>query len=560
MKRFACCVLFLTVGVAGSTTAQEDGPPKLVVFVSVDQMRADYLERFGDMFEGGFAKLLAHGASFTNVHHEHGFTQTAPGHATLATGVFPSRHGIVDNVWYDRDETRNINSVEDLASPIVGFAADTGRSPANLLRETVGDWLKQASPESKVFSLSVKDRAAVLLGGKKPDGVYWYHGESGKYVTSQYYRDAPHPWVDEFNDRQLADQYILDGWRPSLKEDAYEASREDDFPAEDDSTDAAFPHLFDVAVPDPEEYPDSVAHPEPWHYSRLRFTPFPDHMTFELARQVVKAEQLGADGVPDLLLIGASSGDYIGHDFGPMSWEMQDYYHHLDRMLAELFEFLDDEVGSGEYAVVLSSDHGMALLAEESARQGMDASRIGTTEFQTPLVAGLQVAILEEQIYGQPRLSNIYPFGLNVTFTDGIPGEPVTDGQMKGLRRVVADSLRTADVLEDVFTYDQLKDGTSDSPYFERYRRSFHPDRAADLVLRLKENYTMPRALRGNHGSPYEYDTHVPLIVVAPGVERSTVDRRIATVSVAPTVAALLGIAPPGDLDGGAIVEVAGGR
>jgi predicted AlkP superfamily pyrophosphatase or phosphodiesterase len=340
----------------------------------------------------------------------------------------------------------------------------------------------------------------------------------------------------------------------------YTLSREDDFPAEDDSTDAAFPHLFDVAVPDPEEYPDSVAHPEPWHYSRLRYTPFPDHMTFELARQLVKEERLGADDAPDLLLIGASSGDYIGHDFGPLSWEMQDYYHHLDGLLGELFEFLDEEVGSGAYAVVLTADHGVALLAEEAARQGMDAARIGTTEFQAPLLAGLQLAMLEEQIYGQPRLSSIYPFGLKITFTDGIPGEPVTEEQMRGLRRIVADSLRTAEVLEDVFTYNQLKDGTSDSPYFEWYRRSFHPDRAADLVLRLKENYTTPRSLRGNHGSPYEYDTHVPLIVIAPGIERSTVDRPIATVSVAPTVAALLGITPPGDLDGEALSEVTGSR
>jgi hypothetical protein len=296
-------------GLAGATSAQENAQPKLVVLVSVDQMRADYLTRFGDMFEGGFAKLLADGASFTDVHHEHGFTQTAPGHATLATGVFPSRSGIVDNVWYDRQEGRTINSVEDLSSPILGFAADSGRSPANLLRETVGDWLKQSSPESKVFSLSVKDRAAILLGGKRPDGVYWYHGESGMYVTSGYYADAPHPWVQAFNERKLADDYILAGWHPSMKEDAYSLSREDDFPAEDDSTDAAFPHLFDVAVPDPEEYPDSVAHPEPWHYSRLRYTPYPDHMTFELARQLVREERLGADDVPDLLLIGASSGD-----------------------------------------------------------------------------------------------------------------------------------------------------------------------------------------------------------------------------------------------------------
>jgi predicted AlkP superfamily pyrophosphatase or phosphodiesterase len=540
-------------------TPQEADPPRLVVLVVVDQMRDDYLSRFAPMFDGGFSRLLEHGTSFQKAYHDHAFTQTAPGHATLSTGVFPSRHGVVDNTWYDRGQDRAIYAVEDLSSPILGFPEDSGRSPVNLMRPTVGDWLKAASPQSKVFSVSTKDRAAVLMGGAKPDGAYWYHAGTGRYVTSQYYRDAMPHYVTEFNAEHLADKYILAGWYPSLPEDAYGLSREDNFAAEDDSVDAAFPHLFDVAIPDTTLYPDSVPHPERRHYSRLRVTPFADRLTFALAREIVRAESLGADDVPDLLLVSASAGDFIGHEFGPMSWEIQDEYHQLDEMLEEFFAFLDEQVGPEEYAVALTSDHGVAWLVEEARRHGKDAMRIGTTEIQGPLVRGLQVALFTERIYGQPALSNMFPYGLTVTFS-GSP-DTLTTEQLRAVRRIVADSLRTAPVLADVFTYDELHEGIgADRPFFEAFQRSFYPDRAADLILLLKENYTTPRVLRANHGSPYEYDAHVPLIFMGPGIPHSKVDRRVSSVDVAPTLAALLGIDPPGDLDGKVLKEVAGSK
>jgi predicted AlkP superfamily pyrophosphatase or phosphodiesterase len=562
MKRFGWIFVILVLGcaMAAGLPSRQEGRPKLVVVLVVDQMRADYLDRFESQLESGLERVTSSGLQYKNAFHDHAFTNTAPGHATLMTGVHPGRNGIVDNNWVDRVTQRRVYGVEDTTVAILGFPRDSGRSPANLFRETVTDWLKTQSAKGKVYSIAIKDRVAVLMGGHRPDGAFWYHTGTGRYVTSTYYDDSYPGWLDAFNEERKPIPFILEGWHKLRPEEAYSLSREDDFADEDDSVDAAFPHLFDVVWPDTTLYPDSIPQPEPWQYARFRRMPFGDMLTFGLAREIVTNEALGTDDAPDLLMIGASAADYVGHDYGPYSQEVQDYYLRLDIMLAEFLGFLDERVGREDYVLILTADHGVGMMPEEAARRGEDATRIGTRTFRDAVTTGLGRAIQKYQIYSSPQLSFLYPYGLNVSFSDDVPGDSVTEEEMVGIREILAEEIRKVGAIEDVITYEELLDpNTPSRPFLDLYRHSFHPDRAADIILRFKR-FGVPNNPPANHGSPYEYDQRVPLIFVGPGIEPQSVKRAVRSVDLAPTLAAILGIVPPDDLDGVVLEEAVGGR
>lgn len=551
---------FLAIALLGAHGSAAQERPKLVVLVVVDQMRADYFERFDGILDHGFRRLVRDGVRYSDAHHEHAFTATAPGHATLVTGVFPSIHGVIGNEWWDRAAHRTVYAVEDTTVQLIGVAGGRGRSPAPLLRSTVADWLRDRFPESKTISLSGKDRVAVLMGGHDPTGAYWYHARTGRFVTSSYYRDDLPDWVEGFNAESTIVEYIRTGWHKILPEEAYSLSREDDFPAENDSTRAAFPHLFTLTPPDTTgEVRDSLPRPTRESYAELLRTPFLDMLTFELARRAVVAEELGADAIPDLLLLGVSATDYIGHEYGPFSQEIQDNTERIDRALGDFLAFLDDQVGRDAYAVVLTSDHGVAMLPEEAARRGHHADRLSTSDFERELVAGLTAAIHELEIYGTPRLRYLYPVGLAITFEDQLDEFPVTDEMLRKARRIVADSLEQSPLIAQTFTYDEMLEGSGkDKPFYEWYERSFYPDRAADIVLEFPEYFVFPRNLPTNHQSRHAYDSHVPLIVVQPGGTAQTVERHVRSLDVAPTIAKLLGIEPPPDLNGQVLGEITG--
>jgi predicted AlkP superfamily pyrophosphatase or phosphodiesterase len=520
---------------SGSSLRPQTDDLRLVVVISVDQMRPDYLERFGEQFDGGFARLAAQGTFFTDAHHDHAITETAPGHATLATGVVPARSGIVSNDWWDRKHGRAVYAVEDRGSPILGDTIAPGRSPDNLERETVGDWLKRASKNSKVFSVATKDRAAVLMGGKRADGVYWYNPGTGRFVTSRHYQKNYPEWVEEFNDGKLVDSYFAQGWSKFAPEEAYHLSREDDFRPEADSVHTTFPHSFLGEGPGPDYYYD------------LQYTPFGDELALTFARDLVINEELGTDDVVDLLLFSASAADRVGHEFGPYSQEIQDYYLRLDRWLGEFFTFLDDRVGVGNYVVALSSDHGVSPVPEEMSRRGLDAKRITAEEWWLLLEGAFLQALMKMDPLSQPSVVSLFPGGLVIRF----PESHVSDEQMRTLRSLIAEALKVSELVEDVFTHDELREGKDDRPYFEAYLRSFHRERTPDLIIRFKKNYLRRVEPRGTtHYTPYAYDTHVPMIFMGPGISSGRYSERVLSVDFAPTVATILGVRPPDDLDG----------
>jgi hypothetical protein len=538
---------------AASAIAQQPGavsPPPLVVLLVVDQMRADYVDRFSDQFVGGFARLLRDGAQFTEVHHAHAITATAAGHATLVTGVHPARHGIPANAFWDRGSGMLRYAAADDDAVIVGVPGDSGRSPLQLRREGITEWLHTASPRSKVFAVSGKDRAAILMGGLDPDGAYWYNRTSAKFVTSSYYADSLPAWVRTWNGTLPERRYLDLGWWRLLDSTAYAVAREDSFPPENRGRDFLFPHALGTGDSLPIESwpPDSLAAAR----DRLYGSPFSDAMVLEFARALFRQEALGLDDAPDLLLISLSASDLVGHEFGPLSQETADTYFRLDRLLGTFFEDLDVTVGEGNWTVVLTSDHGAPLIAEEYLRQGIDAGRISLRGLQEVLVPLLQQGIFDFAITSVPRVIVAPPFGLMIPF----PPETVSDEQMADLLDFVATGLRDVPWIVDAFTREQLADTTAtDNLFLPSYRRSYPADRTPDIALLLKERYIISVGLVVDHGTPYDYDTHVPLLLYGRGVPPAIIDGPVFSVDIAPTLAALLGIDPPGDLDGQSIVE-----
>jgi len=532
-----CLLLASACAPAGKSASEADagplrpGGPRLVVVLVVDQMLNEHLTRYGELYDGGLKRLVDNGAWFTEAHHGHALTLTAPGHASLSTAMHPARNGVVSNDWWDRTLQRRVYSVEGPAE--AGGTPSPLPTPHHLLSDTLGDWLKRHSPQSQVHAVSIKDRSAILLGGQQPDGAYWYEAHTGRFSWSPYYGSTLPDWVAAWNERSPAERYFGSLWERLLDEPAYELSREDAFAAEADGTHTVFPHGYLGETADGE------------FFGWLRSTPFADALMFDFVREMIDACDLGGDDAPDLLWIGASSSDAIGHIYGPFSQEAQDYYLRLDRDLAELFKQLDDRVGAENYLFALTSDHGVLALPEFLGRDGIRARRLDTDIVGARAAEALNVAI--------KAVGVDYP--IDVQFLNGLvltaPAQ-ADEETLRKIRAIMQRELRKASFIEDVYTYDELLDpATPDRPYLEQYRRSIHPERAPDLFLRLNEHNLMTRSrTQTTHGSPYPYDTRVPLLLLGPTIEAGRIDEPVETVDLAVSLAHLIGFAAPADRDG----------
>lgn len=525
MRLFLAVAALLAAGVVSAQTAR----PKLVVFLSIDQGRAEYLERFRPALEGGLLFLLERGVIFTETHHAHANTSTAPGHASLSTGRFPSHSGIVGNDWYDRDEKREVYCVEDADSPVLPVGDSTarrpeflGRSPRRLRGTALGDWMKRRFHASKVYSAAGKDRSAVLMGGKNADGAFWFDGETGQWVTSRYYMDEYPAWVREFHARRLANGYFGRTWEPLPVPEALLAAMK---------IEASGPGAKDSGVP--KVLGRGSLSADSGFYHALFETPFLEPYLLAFAESLVREEALGADDATDFLALAFSSVDSVGHDYGPNSRELLDAVLRLDRELGAFFRFLDRTVGLAGVAVVLSADHGVAPLPEYQARHGLPGGRISNSDLACVARAGKPGWFLAPLHFDEKALAK-----------ENIKREAA--------EALVAEELSACPAVARVWTRTAIESAKGEGvvdPTLLQFARSFYPGRSPDLFVQFAEGY-VDDDHGTTHGSPYEYDTHVPGIVFWPGVAPRTLEERIATVDLAVTIASLLGVETPADVDG----------
>jgi predicted AlkP superfamily pyrophosphatase or phosphodiesterase len=518
--------------------------PNLVVLVIIDQLRGDMPWRFKDRFgPDGFRYLLDNGVAYTNAHFRHSTTLTAVGHATLVTGGHAAQHGMAGNRWYNRETGQPVYCVEDDRHGIIGTKqrAHTGTSPRNLTSSTIGDEIFLASNgRSRIFSVSIKDRGAIVSAGLLGK-AFWYSSRSGRFVTSTYYYDDYPQWVNDWNAAEHAESYRDREWTLLRDRSSYLYGDADDRPFErpDKTLGRTFPH--------PLGNPKSGR-----FFSVLRSTPMGDELTLDFVKHLVENEELGRGPATDMLAVSFSATDYIGHAFGPGSLEAEDNLLRLDRTLASLIRFIDQTVGLGRTLLVLSSDHGVGEIPEYKASLGIASGRGDLGAFIGAVNSALQARFgSSENFVADFSSPSIY---LNLETIGKLELDVAT------LERALAEeTMQLPGFALAVTRTDLLSGNVADNPLINRLQRAFHPKRSGNVLIALDPFRFLqfgPSTTAATHGSPYAYDTHVPIMIVGPGIGHQIVHRPVGPEDIAPTIATYLAIKPPSGSTGKALLEV----
>lgn len=539
--------------------------PRLAVAISLDQFRYDYLVRFRPYFgEKGFQLLLQNGADYQECRYQHAITKTAPGHATILSGVSADVHGIVGNDWLDRSTWQTMVSVQDPDSPLVGaapgavhspggfFELQSGRSPRNFLATTVGDQLKlRFGARSRVIAVSNKDRAAILLGGKLADAAYWV--EKNRFVTSRYYMAELPAWVADFNAANPIDSYFGRTWDRLLPAAVYDAVQgPDDAPGETT--------LYGLARTLPKRI--DGGHPEirSEFYDAFDVSPFSTDVLGAFALAVLAHEKLGQHADTDLLCISFSQIDHVGHEFGPDSHEMMDSVLRLDRVLAALFAAIDRSVGLQHCVIVLTADHGAPPLPEkiQALQRGIRADRFHGAALDQAVSAAL------DRAFGPVPANDFWCTRDNFGYTfhpSALAAKHLTPAQAAVVAKAAI--LRSPEIAT-AYTADELAgDGTLRSggqgetgvepegdTLLAMSRRSYFPGRSVDVAFILRPYLSDRTPFGVNHGTPWDFDTHVPLIWYGLGVTPGVHVEPVHVEDLAPTLSAVLQIPRPPEARG----------
>lgn len=517
-------------------TAPTTPSPKLLVLVVIDGLPMRQVTGYRDQLApDGFARFLERGRWFSDAHYGHGHTVTAAGHSVMLTGAYPQRSGIISNEWRDPATGAPVYNTGDAAYTYLDnpTAPLSGTSPRNLKVETLGDVLRTRSPQSKVIGISGKDRGAILPAGHKGT-AYMYMGETGQFSSSTYYMAALPAWVKAFNAGKPADAFFKKTWAPLLPESAYARSVPDG-------------QTWQVASGNGNRLPavmgDKMDGPGPRFYGNLLASPFGDELTLAFARAAVTNEQLGQRGVQDILSVSLSSHDYVNHSFGPESRLSHDHTLHLDRHLQGFFQFLDKEVGAGNYVLALTADHGFTDTPEWAATQGRDAGRFASA----PSLALVNAALSAK--FGVDKLARDFS-AAGLLLNEQLAAERGL--KFADVQAAARDELLKLPGVETVFTREQLLGSDTTTPYLAQMRKSFDPTRAAQLQIVLKPNWIHSYRPGGSsHGSPHRYDTHVPLLFWGPGyVGQGEEKARVEIADLAPTLAGVAGLPAPAQAQG----------
>ncbi len=502
--------------------------PRLVVLLVVDQMRADYLDRFAPIFRAGLRRFCTEGLRFNDARHVHGVTSTGPGHATIATGTHPSRHGIVANEIPGSvpGTFKRVSIDPDTPDVVTG---KPGGSPNDMLATALGDWMKEANDRTRVVAIAYKSRSATALGGKHADVCVYVDSSTATFTTSRYYAKEMPEFVRRFNDASPPSEWVGKRWEPRLTDAEFDrvectidAARYEGRFGLADANDASFPHEI-RAVRD------------------LVFTPFSDERVLGVAAAAIEACSLGADDVTDLLAISFSSADYVGHAYGPESREQADYYAWLDGALGEFLATCEAASG-GRAHFVLTSDHGVGPIAESLIARGIDAGRVRVKSILDAVDAELDDRFGADD-WALASLPDVYIDPLAIARHRADP-HLVQDVVVSAVTRVRG--------IEAAYPRYRLEAGDPTIP--APLRHSFHSTRGGDVMLAFRRHYSMDYLdvapyVKANHATQFEYDQRVPMVFLGFGRAEVRGDR-FATVDLAPTIASYLGVPVPETVDG----------
>ena len=550
---------------APSFAFAEDPKPKLVVVLVFDQMRGDYLKRWQPLFrEDGFKRLQRDGAWFTDCHYPYASTITGPGHASILTGTGPYKHGIINNDWYDRAAGDTVNCASNdryqfvpaLKQPAVidknsGTKEKLAGNPERLMCETVADVLK-AKTKGKAIGLSLKDRGALLPMGHAPDAAYWFNGQ---FLTSTYYRDSIPHWVSDFNRNGLAESYFGKDWVHFRSDVDYDKwAGPDDAPGEGKGVvqGGKFPHPTTGGV--------KMALGK--YYDAVASSPFGNELLVAFAKECIVAEKMGQRDAADLLTISFSANDLIGHTYGPDSHEVLDITLRSDAIVADILKHLDDKVGVGKYAVLVTADHGICPLPEHSAQLGKDAKRVSAIG----LIAGAEKHLRDK--FGEPE--PVKPGDaakMKARWIEAIAAPHIylnhrlvaaKKRTVKEVTDALAAYLRKQDGVLNIYTAEQLTAAVDpkEPEFLTMAKKSFYPARSGDVYVILKPLYligtttTVEKLATGTtHGSPHPYDTHVALIAYGPNVPGGPRSEKVTPLHMATIASWFLDIPKPKDAE-----------
>ncbi len=554
MTGLALCALGVSAELA---TAQER--PKLVLQITVDQLRGDLIDRYrAGLGTDGFNRLLQSGLSFANAHHRHANTETIVGHTTLATGADPAAHGMVANLWFDRTTGEQVYNVQDLDYPLVGAAGvddateidptqraatTDGRSPRNIITSTISDEIAlHFGPTAKIFGVSVKDRGAISMAGHAGQ-AYWFSKSEARFVTSTFYRQDYPRWVEQWNNSGKVQSYADTDWALGDAPETYLFGDRDDqkWETELPGWGRTFPHNYG-------------SFDGKYFTTFLTLSPAGDEITVDFAKALIEAEEIGRDDVTDFLSVSLSSTDYVGHIFGPSSLEAEENIRRLDKTLADLLAFVDATVGLESTLVVLSADHGAPEHPGYLASLGIEVRtflfrRVDTEPGFVRLEADFGASRDLIKNFSNPYIyldrMVIEERGLDLSEVETAVAEELA--KLPGIAYAAgATALRAG--------------GPVAGPVTSQVLANFHPDRSGDIYIVFDPHWFIADfdglVVASAHGSPWTYDTHVPVIISGPSVPTGRVSRRVDTVDLAPTLAVYLGTRLPTGARGVPLVEV----
>ncbi len=515
----------------GSTWSLASEGPALVVVVSIDQFPFEYLQRMRPQFhaDGLFEKFWTDAALYTNCHHGHAFTYTAPGHSVLLTGAFPRQTGIIDNAWYDREQGKKRYCVIDKDEQVVGGGGDPA-SPRTLLVSTLGDMLKLHNPRSKVFGVALKDRASVLMAGHTADAAYWYDEESGQWVTSTYYRRDLPGYLRLYNESDAVEKFGGRNWELVYPRENYVEYYPDDalFETNYPPLGRAFPHPLPAAG-------------DKKLFDAVTRTPYGNEITLDVARLIVEYEKLGQRETPDLLAINLSSNDYVGHGYGPHSLEVQDITYRTDQQLGQFMRFLREHLKGRGVLLVLSSDHGVAPVPEYAKQRGLPAGR--NPFGKSTGFFGIQLEQALSERFGVSDVSYVQNFDYGEVYLrrdhPKLQGDALVEAQ-----RIVRDRLLAEPFIGGAVTREAMLGTPPSDGLALQFYRTFNPLRSGDVLYCLAP-YQISGTAPATHGSPWRYDSHIPLVFYGDGIKAGRYEQRVVPGAMAPTIARIWGIAPP---------------